>query len=263
MLTDFSKEFDFARTTILKASDIALSYFENNAPFHVKPDNTTVTQADEDIEAFVHQEFQKEFPDYGYIGEEGTDDRREINWIVDPIDGTSAFARNLPDFSTVLALTQGDEVLFSLIYLPCYKKLFFAKKGEGAFRDGKKIEVSKLETLGKEYGIVSLTHKNFYDDRYRKHLESIAEKHRTRIAHSAGMESSYLASGSIDVLIKLEQPIWDTAPEIFLMQQAGAVIKDAYGNDFKLDFTPGAIHNYIAMAPIIYKNEAKELFFPK
>jgi myo-inositol-1(or 4)-monophosphatase len=263
MHTDFSQEFELAQSIIYRASDIALSYFEHNPTFHSKPDNSTVTQADEEIEVFVRKEFEKEYPEYGFIGEEGKANLKETNWIVDPIDGTSAFARSIPDFSIVMALTQGSEVLFSLIYNPCTKRLYSAQKGLGAFRDEKKIRVSELEELGKDYGIVSLTHKNFYDDRYKHHLESLAEKHRTRIAHSAGVESTYLASGSIDILIKLDQPIWDTAPECFLMEEAGAIIKDLHGDDFALDFTPGTIHNYIAMTPSIYKNEGKQLFFPK
>jgi fructose-1,6-bisphosphatase/inositol monophosphatase family enzyme len=262
-MTDFSKEFEFARTTILKASDIALSYFENNPTFHAKPDNSIVTQADEEIEAFIRAEFEKTFPDYGFIGEESKADRKEINWIVDPIDGTSAFARSIPSFSNVMALTHGNDVLFSLIYHPVTKRLYWAKKGEGAYRDDKRITVSNIESLGKDYGIVSLTHMNFYDERYKDHLVKIAEKHRTRIAHSSGVESSYLASGSIDVLIKLNQPIWDTAPECFLMQEAGAIIKNHVGDEFMLDFSAGAKHDYIAMTPNIYKNEAQTLFFPK
>ncbi len=263
MTTDFSREFDFATSIIRKSGEIALSYFENNPTFHTKPDHSTVTEADIEIEAFIRREFENEYPNYGFIGEESNADRKEINWIVDPIDGTSAFARNIPDFSNVMALTKENEVLFSYIYHPCTRRLYSAKKGEGAFRDGKKIVVSTIEALGKDYGIVSLTHKNFYNDRYKDHLESIAEKHRTRIAHSAGVESSYLASGSIDVLIKLDQPLWDTAPECFLMEEAGAVIKDLYGDEFHLDFSAGAMHNYIAFTPNIFANESEGLIFPK
>lgn len=263
MTTDFSKEFTFARESILKASEIALSYFGNNPSFHSKPDNSTVTQADEEIEAFVRAAFEKEFPTYGFIGEESGADRKEINWIVDPIDGTSAFARTIPDFSNVIALTEGNDVLFSLIYHPCMKKLYWAKKGEGAYCDDKKITVSNLETLGKDYGIVSLTHSNFYNEKYRSHLEKIMMNHRTRISHSSGVESSYLASGSIDVLVKLDQALWDTAPECFLMQEAGAVIKDMYGDEFHLNFESGARHSYIAMAPRIYETDSDELFMQK
>lgn len=262
-MTDFSNEFEFARSIILKASDIALSYFENNPIYHTKPDNSTVTQADEEIEAFIRAEFEKKYPEYGFIGEESKADRKEINWIVDPIDGTSAFARSIPSFSNVIALTEGNNVLFSLIYHPVTKRLYSAKKNEGAYRDGKKISVSEVEKLGKDYGIVSLTHMNFYDERYKDHLVTIAENHRTRIAHSSGVESSYLASGSIDVLIKLNQPIWDTAPECFLMEEAGAVIRDLHGDEFHLDFSPGAKHDYIALTPNIYKNDSQFIFFPK
>jgi myo-inositol-1(or 4)-monophosphatase len=260
-MTDFSKEFDFARSSLLNASEIPLSFISRDITSTRKADNSIVTEADIKTEEFLRSNLETAFPTYGFLGEEGKIDLKDIFWIIDPIDGTTAFAHGLPEFTMVLGLVVENSVRFSLFYNPITEALYHAKKGEGAYKNNEQIHVSNVETLKDAY--VSLNKGNFQNADYETYTNTLVKKCTFRVAPSAGVESGYLAEGKIDVLVKFNQAIWDVAPECLLMEEAGAVITNEFGNPLTLQFSKEAKHNYLAMNPEIFKNDSHTLFFPK
>lgn len=261
MTQDFSKEFEFAQSSLRKASEIPLTYLKQEIVFKRKADNSIVTKADEETEEFLRSSLGDMFPEYGFLGEEGKEDIKDIFWIIDPIDGTTAFAHGLPEFIMVLALVVENVVVFTLMYNPITNSLYHAQKGKGAYKNGERIQVSKTSMLEDAY--ISLNKGNFQNQEYESYTNKIAKKYTFRVTPSAGVESGYLSEGKIDILIKFNQSIWDVAPECLLMNEAGAVITNEYGDPLSLTFSKTVKHNYIAMNSHMYKNNSHTLFFLK
>ena len=84
--------------------------------------------------------------------ESGFDNKRsDFIWIIDPIDGTKNFIRGLPFFATLLAIEEAGEVIAGLVSAPATGDTWWAQKGQGAFHNGKKIQVSSIFGMRHEY----------------------------------------------------------------------------------------------------------------
>src|SRR5882757_9832382 len=90
------------------------------------------------------------FPDYGFFGEETMARGMDADnvWLVDPIDGTKAFVREYPMFSTQIALMRRGEIVLGVSSAPVYGEIAFAERGCGAYLNGKRLEVSQISDLG-------------------------------------------------------------------------------------------------------------------
>lgn len=261
MDTAFDKEFEFAKSTLLEASTIAVSYFEKNPKSRLKADDTIVTEADEKVEEFIREKVLHEFPSYGFIGEETAEEKKDISWVVDPIDGTTAFSRGIPNFASVIGLEAEGNVIFSFIYLPITKTLYSARLNRGSFRNGNPIRVSLVDTI--DSAQISFDRRAAQREYSREYIEKLIKKYHVRMGDHAGLATGYLAQGSIEVLIKFNQKIWDTAPEMLLIQEAGGIVTDEFGDPLKLIFSKDASVHYIATNPALHEKYKDILYFPK
>lgn len=258
-MQDFHKAFTLAKNVVQKAGTIILPYFDINPGIIKKKaeDLSWVTEADGKSEDFIRKELFKEFPEFGFIGEEGKEDIKEISWIVDPLDGTTPFARGIPEFGVVVALKVENSTVFSVIYFPLSKTLLSAYVNEGTYEWNKRLSVSNTATL--EDAIIS-TRRSFNSEPFKSYVVNLASDYRFRIGMSSAVESYYLASGRLDVSARFYQHIWDVAPECLIMQEAGAIVTDVYGKPLQLTYTKEAKHSYIATNPLLSKKYKSVLY---
>jgi histidinol-phosphatase len=133
-----------------RADELALRWFRAaGLRVQEKPDLSPVTEADQAIEAMARELLRKAHPELGVLGEEegeaaGT---AETRLIIDPIDGTRSFVRGIPVFATLLAVETGGEVVAGVASAPALGARWHAARGGGAFRDGRRIRVSRIESL--------------------------------------------------------------------------------------------------------------------
>ena len=108
-----SAELNAALEAAARAAQIVRSLYQRNVEVHIKADKSPVTEADVRCEIAIREILEARFPSYGFFGEEtGSRDRdAESIWLVDPIDGTKAFVREYPMFSTQIALMRGGELV--------------------------------------------------------------------------------------------------------------------------------------------------------
>lgn len=112
----------------------------------IKDDNSPVTETDIEVEHALQKAMANEFPDLPVFGEE-TGYPQELPptfWIVDPIDGTQSFIENKPTFTSMAALIERGITIASVIYNPSTGDMFVAKAGEGAYKNGTRIELGKI-----------------------------------------------------------------------------------------------------------------------
>src|ERR1700736_6253203 len=132
-----------------QAAAIARSLFQHNLEVRIKADKSPVTEADVRCEIAIREILEARFPSYGFFGEEtgSRDEHAESLWLVDPIDGTKAFVREYPMFSTQIALMRGGEIVVGVSSAPGPGALCFAERARGAYLNGKPIAVSQIATI--------------------------------------------------------------------------------------------------------------------
>lgn len=189
-----------------------------------KAPGSIVTNVDEEVEGKVSGIIQKAFPGHGILGEEGTEKlgKDEWKWVIDPVDGTTNYARGVPFFNCSIGVANGDEVLLGVVASPLTGELFFAERGKGAFLNGKKIRVSEAKSISKAF--VSYCDGHTLEEK-RKMLEP-AKRFKLKALDarkfgSAALELAYVAAGRFDALVAFATQPWDSAAGSLLVEEAG------------------------------------------
>src|SRR3954463_16216156 len=148
-LADPSQELKAALDAARAAAEVISGFYQRNVKIEVKADKTPVTEADVRSEEAIRALLGERFPTYGVYGEETgkSDMNAESVWLVDPIDGTKSFVRECPFFSTQIALMRAGRFVLGVSCAPAYNELAWAERGKGAFLDGKRMQVSKVNAL--------------------------------------------------------------------------------------------------------------------
>src|SRR6202051_2752526 len=117
-----SPELQAALDAAERAAAIARSLYQHNIEVRIKADKSPVTEADVRCELAIREIIEARFPAHGFYGEEtgSRDENAESLWLVDPIDGTKAFVREYPMFSTQIALMRRGEIVLGVSSAPVY-----------------------------------------------------------------------------------------------------------------------------------------------
>jgi fructose-1,6-bisphosphatase/inositol monophosphatase family enzyme len=149
------KYLEFAKSLAKEAEEIALKYFSFDIESTRKEDDSPLTKADTEINDLVIKRINENYPEHSIYGEEKSEikENSKYIWVCDPIDGTMAFACGLPIFVFSIALVDQSNGLpiLGLINDPIMKNMYWAYKGSGAYRNGKKIEILKNNDLKNTY----------------------------------------------------------------------------------------------------------------
>lgn len=222
---------DVALEAVHAAESIILRYYERDFTVDTKEDSSPVTIADREAESVVRRVVLEKFPDHVVYGEEGekvVGQQGQYTWIIDPIDGTKNFVRGIPLFGTLLALMIDGEVILGVSNMPAMGELLYAERGEGAILNGEAVHVSKVEELADAY-LSHGTVKYFTRDGYRDNLLTLSE--RVRSARGIGDCWPYhlLAQGKIDIFTEFGMKIWDIAPFLCIIPEAGGLLTQVDG----------------------------------
>lgn len=212
-----------------------------------------VTSADLAATSFAVNKIQKKFPHHHLITEERFSDNKITDgytWILDPLDGTMAFVHGSPLFCTAIALLKDKEVIMSAVYDPVHGELFFAKKGNGAYLNGRKIKPIVRTQLWDCIGNFLFTWK--VNNRRRLALASYKTFLDNKIILSRlptiTLNACYVASGRMDFMFWRDFAIWDLAPGCLIMKESGVKVTNFKGKPWTTKDK-----GFIAARPVIYK----------
>lgn len=193
-----------------------------------KLDGTPVTAADRAAEALVRRRIAEAFPDDGVLGEEeaeleGTSGRR---WVVDPIDGTKAFARGVPLYTTLLAVEDRDGVAAGVIVVPALGEAVWAGRGLGCFHDGQRCAVSEVASVPDAY-LTSSSYSHWPE------AALLAVRRSGMAMRTWGDGYGYLlvATGRMEAMVDPVVAPYDIAPMPVILAEAGGRFTDLDGND--------------------------------
>lgn len=181
-------------------------------------------QADIDTQQLITDIILDNFPDHKIIGEEGNAGNPDgnVEWVIDPIDGTMNFAMGIPHFCISIAAQEGGNLLLGVVYDPMRDEMFTTRIGQATILNGKKLRVSPRNRLqdavlsmgfskSKESIDRCLNLYKFYGPNCRK----------TRSMGSAALDMAYVAAGRLDAYIESSVNWWDIAAGKILIENAG------------------------------------------
>lgn len=211
-----------------------------------------VTEYDISCEKTIVEFLSQAFPDSSFLAEEGgiTKGSSELQWIIDPLDGTVNFAHGIPFFSVSIAAVVFGELVCGVIYQPITDELFTALKGEGAFLNGKPLRTSEVASLGK--AILATGFPYNVADNPLGCIEHVTEILRRglplRRLGSAALDLAYTAAGRFDGYWEASLFPWDAAAGILMVREAGGRVSTYQGTEYSLGTggivaTNGLIHN--------------------
>lgn len=250
LLTD--SDYRFVMDTVIVAGKRLLK--ANNAVIKVKglghASLDLVTQADLDSEEFLRGRLTKRFPSIGFYSEEtakesGAELDKEFYWVVDPLDGTLQFSRNLPFFGVSMGLMRQGKPVAGFIYLPKFDDLYHAQKGSGAYVGRKKIHIATREYPTNSVGVLSYTGLTV-GKQGKLHNIFIQDNVIMLRIGSAIFQLAYTAAGHYDLYVCLNNALWDLAAGWAIVEEAGGAVevwldekKKEAGNFYHVSFVAG------------------------
>lgn len=227
--TERSQELAFAIEACEEAGLVAMKYFKSGVEMTMKPDNTPVTLADKECERLMRDAINRRFSSDAILGEEeGSSENTgmsERKWIIDPIDGTYNFARGIPIFSILLALEDKGEITIGVIHNPSTGEIYYAEKGFGAYRNGKPIGVSRVESLEDSLFLFGGPNR-ILEKGYWEGFTRIIQKSYRQRALGDYLNFAYVFEGKAEATIETGLFAWDLAPMKILAEEAGGRFTD-------------------------------------
>lgn len=213
------------------AGNFAMSLYSKNIAVDTKGDGSPVTIADRGAEERARAWIEQRFPDDGILGEEFGDVRPDARrrWIIDPIDGTKSFVRTVPLWGTLIAVSEGDEVLAGCAYFPAVAEIVVAAVGSGCYWNGARCSVSSNSSLAAATVLVT---DDTFPDREQRAVAWRKLASRSGVVRTWGDCYGYmlLATGRADVMIDDVVSPWDAAALYPIITEAGGIFTDWKGN---------------------------------
>jgi histidinol phosphatase-like enzyme (inositol monophosphatase family) len=221
------------------AAAIPRRYFHAGISVEDKPDESPVTIADRETEAFIRREIEARFPDHGILGEEfgRKEARGDVTWIIDPIDGTKAFISGYPTFGMLIGAMRGDRMAAGVINMPALHEYVGGASGVGAMRNGAPV-ACRARPLADAIIFI-----NGADRLLAQRPDSFARLMRVGKLRRFSYDCypfALVATGEIDAVVDFDLQPYDYLAPAAVVEAAGGVITDWRGGPLGLD-SDGAV----------------------
>ena len=250
MNADWRPRYDLAVQAAREGGDLARAVFDSTFEVEWKADESPVTVADRKAERHIRDLVARYFPADGFLGEEYGDQPGSsgFRWVIDPIDGTRSFVRGIPLWGTLVGLEHDGELVAGVCYSPAMGNLYRAARGDGAYRDDRRIRVSDEPDLSK--ALVCYSGHKFFEDAGREAtFRAICERTDRQRGYGDYYGFVLVAQGSCEVMLDHGVHAWDVAALIPLLEEAGGRLTawDGTRTIHRLDVvaTNGRVHDAV------------------
>ncbi|MGE9551886.1 inositol monophosphatase family protein [Erwinia amylovora] len=222
----------FAREVAEAAAAFAFTFFRQRAQLAVerKEGNMQdlVSRADREVEELIHNRLQQQFPQDGFLGEEGggTQAGADTLWVVDPIDGTSCFLNGLPTWCVSIAVIIDGEPAIGVICDPNHNEVFHACKGGGAWLNDAPIQVHPGLTLNEGLTGISNSPK-MAPEKISGFIQRLLQAEGMFVRSGSGaLTTAWVAAGRLIGFYEPRMNAWDALAGVVLVREAGGVSND-------------------------------------
>ena len=201
-----------------------------------------VTEYDIRTEAFIIDRLKEAFPDHTLVGEESHQGSYHYDKAIyiDPIDGTTNFVHGIPHLAISLGVWEQGKPVLAVVYNPILEELFWAVRGEGAYCNGQKLEVSGQNKLQNALIATGFPYAKVHAGiEYRwvidcmtnllPHIQDI------RRLGAAAVDLCYLAQGKVEAFYEIDLKPWDVAAGILIVQEAGGEVSNVNNKPYDFD----------------------------
>jgi myo-inositol-1(or 4)-monophosphatase len=215
-----------------RAGELQLSRYEDPGKVREKAPKDIVTEVDLLCEELMVSAIRERYPDDAILSEErgGEISPSGRTWLLDPVDGTANYAHANPIFCACVSVLEEDTVTHAAVAAPRLGDLYHAVSGGGAFRDSAegraRLRVSDTERLEYAFFGADLAFRGSGSSGARRVLSA---SWQFRALGSAGVRGAWLAAGYLDVAIGTRNTVWDYAPTVLLVSEAGGKATDLSG----------------------------------
>ncbi len=221
---------DFAINAAWQAGQLTLAHFQTGVSVDWKQDASPVTVADRRAEELLRRLIEHQFPDHAIVGEEfGESDRDSTHrWIIDPIDGTQSYIRGVPLYGVLIGLEISGEVVVGVVHFPALGEMVAAGRGEGCRWNGRPVHVSSVSNLTD--ALVLFTDCRGFG---RPGQPEVWQKLQATSQIVRGWGDCYghcmVATGRAEVMLDPSMHVWDCAPLLPILEEAGGTFTDWTG----------------------------------
>ena len=206
-----------------------------NLVWETKGRSDFVSEVDKASEREITTTVNRRLPNASMLGEELTPNAlsgKGIVVVADPLDGTTNFLHGYPEYSVSIAVARDGVLCAGVVLNVARDEEFTARRGAGAFLNGKRIKVSTLREpvralIGTGFPFKTLEKLPLYLEQFSLVMRGTAGIRR---AGSAALDLSNVACGRFDAFWELVLAPWDVAAGILMVQEAGGIITDLDGN---------------------------------
>ena len=239
-----------------EADAIAMRYFRTgDLRIDRKGDGTAVTQADRAVEEMARAKVGASGLALDVLGEEmggvsanSANTSGRARMIIDPIDGTEEFSRGIPTFGTLMGIESNGEIVAGFASAPALSTRWWAYRGEGAYRDGRRLRVSEVSSLSKAMVFTTGTgpSKNAED---QTRIRRLLDASRNTRSFGGFWQHMLVAEGAIEAALDWTSKPWDLAPLGIIVEEAGGRSTNLHGErsiySGQLLSTNGKIHDEV------------------
>lgn len=240
-MSEIAERLHFAVEIAREAGEVTLRHFRRaDLAVERKADSSPVTIADRSAEELLRQRIGEQFSQDAIIGEELGEHTGQsgFQWILDPIDGTKSFIHGVPLYTTLVAVLQNGEPHIGVIHAPALGETVFAAKGGGCWytcggvAKQQRAHVSTVALLSE--GLLLTTEVEGFRQRPNGDAMDVFMRlqRAARVARTWGDGYGYLmvATGRAEVMIDPVMNLWDAAPLLTIIEEAGGHFTDWKGN---------------------------------
>jgi myo-inositol-1(or 4)-monophosphatase len=219
-----------------KAGNLIIRHYEvPDSESTQKSINNFATNAGRDAEHVIVNVIHKSYSEHSILSEgcgELEGENKDVQWIIDPMDGTTNFVRRLPHFAVSIAVRIKGRTEVAVVYDPMRNELFTAIRGQGAQLNGYRIRGANAKDLGSTvlatgFPLRAKQHATSYMNVMGKLFTECADFRRTG---SAALDLAYVAAGRVDGFFEIALKPWDFAGGELLVRESGGVVTDFIGD---------------------------------
>jgi histidinol-phosphatase len=197
----------------------------------VKRDRSVVTDVDLAIERTLHRAIRRRFPEHGILGEElpPSNPDAPLQWIIDPIDGTTSLTHGIPFFGTIIGLHDRGRPLVGGIDFPALERRYSAGLGLGAWCDGRRLRIRDATRADLPREVISVGGRSrFVQCGVGEAFDRLLRGHDEVRGYDDCIAHAFAAEGVIGAVVDYGLKLWDVAATQLLVEEAGGRYRCTY-----------------------------------